>query len=72
MSYILDALRKADQEREQQRLGVPTITTMHFVREGMKRRGLLMLLLSGCAVAGLVIWLAWPSSVPVSPVVPRP
>jgi general secretion pathway protein B len=66
MSYILDALKKADRERALKR--VPTVTTVHVPVAGrMRRLGLWMaggvLLLGG----GMALWLLRPSSGVVLP-----
>lgn len=66
MSFILDALKKADRERDLAR--VPTLTTMHIpvLMAGRKigpwvAAGLLL------SAGGLSIWLWRPSASPVSP-----
>ena len=69
MSYILDALKKAERERDLGR--VPTVTTAHVPISGAGRRlGLWVVVGALFFGGGLAIWLLRPSSGVVSPVAP--
>ena len=69
MSYILDALKKAERERDLGR--VPTVTTAHVPISGA-RRGLGLWVVVGALLfgGGLAIWLLRPSSGVTSPAAP--
>ena len=81
MSYILDALRKADRERDRERSRVPSLATIHTVtvRPRWRRLPWLVtgLVLAGMGVTGWLVIRA-PGARPVSPEpavrveVPRP
>lgn len=72
MSYILDALRRADAERELGRvpkLNSPTVASAPERRpqDQTRRRAVrLAAWLAGVAVAGVVVWWAWPANAPTS------
>ena len=69
MSYILDALKKAERERDLRR--VPTITTAHVPISGAGRRlGLWAVVGALLFGGGLAIWLLRPSPGVVSPATP--
>ncbi|MCX5734356.1 MAG: hypothetical protein NTW68_08535, partial [candidate division NC10 bacterium] len=69
MSYILDALKKAERERDLRR--VPTVTTAHVPISGAGRRlGLWVVVGALLFGGGLAIWLLRPLSGVVSPVAP--
>ena len=69
MSYILDALKKAERERDLGR--VPTVTTAHVPISGAGRRlGLWVVVGALLFGGGLAIWLLRPSSGVVSPAAP--
>ncbi|WP_374521587.1 general secretion pathway protein GspB [Hydrogenophaga sp.] len=70
MSYILDALRRADAERELGRvpkLNSPTVASAPERRpqdQARRRAVRLAAWLAGVAVAGVVVWWAWPADTP--------
>ncbi len=72
MSYILDALRRADAERELGRvpkLNSPTVASAPERRpqdQARRRAVRLAAWLAGVAVAGVVVWWAWPANAPTS------
>ena len=72
MSYILDALRRADAERELGRvpkLNSPTVASAPERRpqdQARRRAVRLAAWLAGVAVAGVVAWWAWPANAPTS------
>jgi len=72
MSYILDALRRADAERELGRvpkLNSPTVASAPERRpqdQARRRAVRLAAWLAGVAVAGVVAWWAWPANAPIS------
>jgi general secretion pathway protein B len=69
MSYILDALKKAERERDLGR--VPTVTTAHVPISGAGRRlGLWVVVGALLFGGGLAIWLLRPSSGVVLPAAP--
>ena len=69
MSYILDALKKAERERDLGR--VPTVTTAHVPIFGARRRlGLWVVAAALLLGGGLAIWLLHPSPGVVSPAAP--
>jgi general secretion pathway protein B len=69
VSYILDALKKAERERDLRK--VPTVTTAHVPISGVGRRlGLWVVVGALLFGGGLAIWLLRSSSGVVSPVVP--
>ena len=69
MSYILDALKKAERERDLRR--VPNVTTAHVSISGAgKRLGLWVVVGALLFGGGLAIWLLRPSSGVVSPAAP--
>lgn len=69
MSYILEALKKAERERDLRR--VPTVTTAHVPISGAGRRlGLWVVVGALLFGGGLAIWLLRPSSGVVSPAAP--
>ncbi len=71
MSYILDALKKAERERHPTR--VPTLTTMHSPAPGARRRvGLWLVGAVLLAGGGLSIWLLRPSPSVTPPVAMAP
>ena len=63
MSYILDALKKADAERERERSGVPDLHAQpDLAARGARSpaRGAVWGLLAGAALMGVLAVLAWP------------
>lgn len=72
MSYILDALRRADAERELGRvpkLNSPTVASAPGRRpqdQARRRAVRLATWLAGVAVAGVVVWWAWPANAPTN------
>ncbi len=71
MSYILDALRKSDQQRQRQRGAVPTLETLP-VRAAQPRRptpGSSLPLGAALLLAGVALgwWRPWEHAVPVEP-----
>jgi general secretion pathway protein B len=69
MSYILEALKKAERERDVGR--IPTVTTAHVPISGAGRRlGLWVVVGALLFGGGLAIWLLRPSSGVVSPAAP--
>jgi general secretion pathway protein B len=72
MSYILDALRRADAERELGRvpkLNSPTVASAPERRpqdQARRRAVRLATWLAGLAVAGVVVWWAWPANAPTN------
>jgi general secretion pathway protein B len=65
MSYILDALKKAERERDRSR--VPTLTTEHPTAPGTGARVNLWVAAGALVAGGLSIWLLRPSFPVVSP-----
>ena len=79
MSYILDALKKADAERERERSGVPDLHAQpDLAARGARSpaRGAVWGLLAGAALMGVLAVLAWPwfgTEVPaLAPTLARP
>src|SRR5262245_3934531 len=70
MSYILDALRKAERERRTRQTPRPDLV---YLAEPPARRSRRAWLLGGAllGVMALAAWLGWPESGPVAPS-PRP
>ena len=72
MSYILDALKKADRERNLSR--VPTLTTVHVSVYAAGRRVALWVVAVVLVSGGLTVWLlrASPTGIPAAPVASAP
>jgi len=72
MSYILDALKKADRERNLSR--VPTLTTVHVSVYAAGRRVALWMVAVVLVSGGLAVWLlrASPTEIPAAPVASAP
>ena len=74
MSYILDALKKSEQERRQQSGESPTLQTVHRPKVGVEPKSAWPLAISLLVLAALVIavWLIWPRfSVTLNPELER-
>jgi len=80
MSYILDALKKADAEREREAAAVPDLHAQADAaddRTRMSARRLMWPLLAAAVVLGALAWLAWPwfgaaTVEPISAAAPMP
>lgn len=72
MSYILDALKKADRERTLSR--VPTLTTVHVSVHAARRRVTLWMVAVVLVSGGLAVWFLHPAptGIPPAPVATTP
>ena len=68
MSYILDALNKADQARKQQQETSPTLPAQETSQAQPERSHMLPAGLLGLTITGLLFWLApWQEEAPTTP-----